>query len=664
MKQLSLKAIALAFIVLLAATGALIVSAEYITLNNVRGIEAKWMTFQAGRSEKVRAVNALRRELGYGGIIHSFKNYVLRKDAGLKRIADTKLGGARAIIAQYRSLGVGAIEEKALTDIAGVLDAYAGALATAERLIGRGESPGAIDRAVKVDDGPALTGLNALDSQLTQQRKLITSIRNKPLFISDFRRAIGYGGMIHNFKNFVLRHDHALLQPIKTGMAAAFRALDGYQALGVNSAERQALTSIRSTVAAYRSNLAIADRLADTGAKPVEIDRAVRIDDGPALRGLETLNREIIAANDRDARLVSESLGLVAGVAVFAAWITAVLILFLIAASLWLIRGRIVGAITRMTALMTRLAEGDLNVPFRETSQINEIGAMENALKVFRDTATDRLEQAQRFQLVLDNAVDGIVTANDQGIIEMFNPAAEQMFGYNADEMIGGSLDMLMPESMPGNHVQFIGDYLDTGIAKIIGSKRELEGRHKDGTIFPIELAVTKLELGGRTLFTGMVSDIRERKQAELTKDQFVSTVSHELRTPLTSIRGSLGLLLGGALSEDAEKTAEMLTLASNNTDRLINLVNDLLDFERLQSDQMKFDFQPLELGALVEQAIEINRPYAAQLDVAIDYEGAGAKARIIGDPDRLNQVLSNFLSNGAKFSPAGGTLTVTVIVA
>ena len=164
MKQLSLKAIALAFIVLLAATGALIVSAEYITLNNVRGIEAKWMTFQAGRSEKVRAVNALRRELGYGGIIHSFKNYVLRKDAGLKRIADTKLGGARAIIAQYRSLGVGAIEEKALTDIAGVLDAYAGALATAERLIGRGESPGAIDRAVKVDDGPALTGLNALDS--------------------------------------------------------------------------------------------------------------------------------------------------------------------------------------------------------------------------------------------------------------------------------------------------------------------------------------------------------------------------------------------------------------------------------------------------------------------------------------------------------------------
>ena len=662
---MKLKTIALAFTILLAVTGALIVAAEFFTLSNVRDIESKWIAFQAGRSEKLRAVNTLRRELGYGGMIHSFKNYVLRKDAGLKRIVDTNLGGARAIIAQYRSLGIGAEEEKSLVDISKVLDAYSDALEKAGTLIGRGESPGEIDGTVKVDDAPALGGLNALDRELTRQRNLITPVRGKPQFISDFRRSIGYGGMIHDFKNFVLRHDHALLKSIETDLAAATSAVNGYAALGVNDAETRALAGIRSTLASYATAVAIAERLADGGSRPAVIDQAVRVDDGPALSGLASLSQEIIAASDASARRVSESLGLVAGIAVSAAWITTALILLLIATSLWLIRNRIVGAITRMTALMTRLAEGDLNAPIYETNQINEIGAMEHALEIFRDTATDRLDQALRFQLVLDNAADGIITINDQGTIELFNSAAEQMFGYSAGEMVGKSLDALLPESIDGNHVKFIGDYMGTGIAKVIGSKSEFEGRRKDGTTIPIELAVTELKTGGRSLFTGIIRDIRDRKQAELVKDQFVSTVSHELRTPLTSIRGSLGLLLGGALSGDAEKTNEMLTLASNNTNRLINLVNDLLDFEKLQSDQISFDYQPVDLGTLVEQAIEINRPYAEQLDVSIRYENAAQDssdgAQVIVDPDRLIQVLSNFLSNGAKFSPAGGLLSVTV---
>lgn len=397
---MNLKTIALAFTLLLAVTGALIVAAEYFTLSNVRDIETKWIAFQAGRSEKLRAVNTLRRELGYGGMIHSFKNYVLRKDAGLKRVVDTNLGGARAIIAQYRSLGIGATEAKSLVEISKVLDAYTGALEKAETMISRGAPPGEIDRTIKVNDAPALDGLNGLDRELTRERERITSTRGKPQFISDIRRAIGYGGMIHDFKNFVLRHDHALLKSIETDLTAATSAVNGYAALGVNDAEQRALAGIRSTLAAYGSAATIAEQLADTGSRAVEIDRAVRVDDGPALRGLESLSREIIAASDASARRVSESLGLVAGVAVSAAWITAALILLLIAASLWLIRSRIVGAISRMTALMTRLAEGDLNAPIYETSQINEIGAMEKALEVFRDTATDRLEQAQRFQLV------------------------------------------------------------------------------------------------------------------------------------------------------------------------------------------------------------------------------------------------------------------------
>jgi hypothetical protein len=228
---MNLKSIALAFTVLLAATGILIMAAEYVTLSNVRYIEKNWAAFQAGRSEKLRAVNTLRRELGYGGMIHNFKNYVLRKDVGLKRVVDTNLGGARAIIAQYRSLGIGAKEEKSLVEISKVLDDYSSALEKADALIRHGSTPGEIDRSVKVDDAPALNRLKALDLELTHQRERITMVRGKSQFISEFRSAIGYGGMIHKFKNFVLRHDQALLKSIATDLAAATSATSSSRAL-------------------------------------------------------------------------------------------------------------------------------------------------------------------------------------------------------------------------------------------------------------------------------------------------------------------------------------------------------------------------------------------------------------------------------------------------
>ncbi|NQV54426.1 MAG: PAS domain S-box protein, partial [Rhodospirillales bacterium] len=531
MKNLSLKSAALAFIILLVTTGALIVVAGYVTLHNVRDIETKWSIFQAGRSEKVRAVNALRRELGYGGMIHNFKNFILRRDVSLEHAVDTKLGGAQAIITQYRSLGADPTEEKALADIENVLSAYGAALVRAGTMIAAGVTTGIIDQAVRVDDSPALEGLKTLDIELSRQREITTSARGKSQFVSDLRRAIGYGGMIHNFENFVLRHDQGLKSSVEFELGSAMRALDGYENLGVSAEERRALENIRATLAAYGTALTKADEMAQANASLTAIYAEARVPDGSALAGIETLEREIIAANNRDAERVTQSLGLVADVAVTAVWILTALILILIAASLILIRGRVVGALTHMTDLMTRLAEGDLNIPISRSNQTNEIGAMENALVFFRDTAIERinaeaarLEQEKRYRLIMDTAADGIITASDRGIIELVNPATESMFGYTADELIGQSIDILLPDTAPGNHVQFIDQYNKSGIARVIGLKNEFDARHKDGREFAIELSVTKLELGARTLFPGIIRDIRERKLAEVVKDQFVST--------------------------------------------------------------------------------------------------------------------------------------------
>jgi len=137
--------------------------------------------------------------------------------------------------------------------------------------------------------------------------------------------------------------------------------------------------------------------------------------------------------------------------------------------------------------------------------------------------------------------------------------------------------------------------------------------------------------------------------------------VSHELRTPLTSIRGSLGLLAGGAAGEISHAAKKMIDIAYKNSERLTRLVNDILDIERIEGGKLAFQMTSLDLMQLVEQVLEANSGYGEQFGVTFVLTGNVAGARVQGDADRLTQVLTNLLSNAAKFSPAGGTVEVAV---
>jgi signal transduction histidine kinase len=179
----------------------------------------------------------------------------------------------------------------------------------------------------------------------------------------------------------------------------------------------------------------------------------------------------------------------------------------------------------------------------------------------------------------------------------------------------------------------------------------------EDGTSFSIEYETAPVIEAGRAVGTIVTfRDVTLRRASEQLKDEVISAVSHELRTPLTSIRSTLGLLAGGVVGNLPEKGRRLLDIAVNNTDRLIRLVNDTLDLERIESGQSDFTPVPCDAGELAVQAADGVRSLAELAGVHL--EVLPMDARVWGDPDRLIQVLTNLLSNAIKFSPAeGGTV-------
>lgn len=161
--------------------------------------------------------------------------------------------------------------------------------------------------------------------------------------------------------------------------------------------------------------------------------------------------------------------------------------------------------------------------------------------------------------------------------------------------------------------------------------------------------------------FYSLVMDISELKRLDRMKSEFVSTVSHELRTPLTSIRGSLGLVAGGVAGQLPEKARELVEIARNNCERLIRLINDILDIEKLESGQLAFNSKVLDLMAVVEQAMKTNEGYAEQHRTRLNLVSAAAGAQVLGDQDRLVQVLTNLISNACKFSPPASSVDIAV---
>jgi len=276
-----------------------------------------------------------------------------------------------------------------------------------------------------------------------------------------------------------------------------------------------------------------------------------------------------------------------------------------------------------------------------------------------------RIEQhahatAARLRAIFASTADAILILDMAGRIRATNVAVGRMLGFAPEELIGRDASTMLGvaegEGSFHERIGLRGDRLAQP------NRLDRTVRHRDGYDVPVDIALGLMVLPDETQIVAALRDISERKAVERMKDEFISTVSHELRTPLTSVVGSLGLLRSGAVGELPDAARRLVEIAENNSRRLIRLINDILDIEKIGSGRMHFESAPLDVARMLDQAIDGSRGLAATKQIALELAADDRPMLADGDVDRLLQVVTNLLSNAIRFSPEGGTVRTSLV--
>ena len=293
-----------------------------------------------------------------------------------------------------------------------------------------------------------------------------------------------------------------------------------------------------------------------------------------------------------------------------------------------------------------------------------------------RHQAEEALQESEaRILAVVDSVANGIIVINEEGIVENFKRGAEKIFGYAAEEVIGENVNMLMPQPYHDEHDGYLNNFLKTGQKKIIGIGREVSGLRKDGSSFPMHLSVTEVALTNRTLFTGIVRDITESKQAKealhqardaaedanRAKSELLAKMSHELRTPLNSVIGFANVLAknkGGHLGEQELVFIERIT---DNGRHLLDLINDILDLSKVEAGKLELLLSDVALDQLLNDTVDQLGGEVRGKKVKLATEIPKKIKSLQADEAKLKQVLINLLGNALKFTEKG-RITISIL--
>lgn len=272
-----------------------------------------------------------------------------------------------------------------------------------------------------------------------------------------------------------------------------------------------------------------------------------------------------------------------------------------------------------------------------------------------RKQAEDQLKASEaRVRSVIDSMPAGLIIVNPAGAVESANPKAETMFGYSRYQLTGRNLLELFHQPGHDNFDSFL-----FAVTVQAAGRSEWLVRKKDGRTFPIELSINELSTAEGQRYLAILIDVSELREVDRLKREFVSMVSHELRTPLTAIRGSLSMVAAGVLGQLPEKADRAIKTAERNTVRLIALINDILDLQRIESSKLEMSFTDVALCEVIDRSLDSVRSIADESGIRI--EAGETDLKVVGDEGRLIQVVVNLLSNAIKFSDPGGMVRVSV---
>jgi PAS domain S-box-containing protein len=351
--------------------------------------------------------------------------------------------------------------------------------------------------------------------------------------------------------------------------------------------------------------------------------------------------------------------------------------------------GSLAEAFKRMAQVLTRANAGLEKIVAERTAELQERSrelelSQQATLNMMEDAALamKRAEQANeqllqeiaervraeaKFRSLMESAPDAMVIVNGEGDIELINTQTELIFGYKRNELLGQPGELLMPERLRRDDRA---GFFALPQAGSMSAGFESVARRKDGSEFPVEISLRPLETEEGALVSGAIRDITERKLQEdlrrksleetnRLKSEFLANMSHELRTPLNGIIGFSEMMYDGRLGPVSEAHQEYLGDILTSARHLLRLINDVLDLTRIEAGKMTFQTEPVELTKLIWETCGIVRAVAAKkrlrIETCIDPEIDIVQL----DPDKLKQVLYNYLSNAIKFTPDDGWITV-----
>jgi PAS domain S-box-containing protein len=306
------------------------------------------------------------------------------------------------------------------------------------------------------------------------------------------------------------------------------------------------------------------------------------------------------------------------------------------------------------------------------------------------------MERAKLLNAIIENAIDGIITIDDKGIIENINPAALTLFGYTREEIIDKNVSVLMPEPDKKNHDTYLSKYNETGKRNIIGIGREVYGQRKDGSTFPFRLGVSEVKFSDRKIFTGFIHDLSRQKDDEIRiksyteeleikikertrdlvklinelesakehvsalfekekelsqlKTRFVSMASHEFRTPLSSIQLSASLIDKYTIKNDVASVEKHTSKIKNSINNLTTILNDFLSLEKLEAGKVEANASEFSIIAFAEEIAEEMQLISKQNQLIV-YEHTGTTAQVYLDQNLLKNCIINLISNAIKYS-------------